>query len=164
LNPIEITTNGFVNKTPNDICSILLDTNRWSEFEGYSILPGIEKAEFEKRTAEVVGSRIKTRNTDGSSHVEEIIEWDVNKKVVFKFQEFNSPLKNFATHFIEEWNFLAKDEGTEIERSMKMYPKHVMAWLILKPISILMKKALEKNLMQLSSDNNIIENKKRKIK
>ena len=59
---------------------------------------------------------------------------------------------------------MTKDEGTEIERSMKMYPKHVMGWLILKPISILMKKALEKNLMQFSSDNNIIENKKRKIK
>jgi len=155
LNPIELTTNGFVNRTPNDICSILLDTNRWSEFEGYSILPGIEKAEFEKRTAEVVGSRIKVRNNDGSSHIEEIVEWDVNKKVVFKFQDFNSILKYFATHFIEEWNFVTKDEGTEIERNMKMYPKHVVGWLILKPVSKLMKKALEKNLMQFSSDNKI---------
>ena len=155
MNPIELTTNGFVNRTPNDICSILLDTNRWSEFEGYSILPGIEKAEFEKRTAEVVGSRIKVRNNDGSSHIEEIVEWDVNKKVVFKFQDFNSILKYFATHFIEEWNFVTKDEGTEIERNMKMYPKHVVGWLILKPVSKLMKKALEKNLMQFSSDNKI---------
>lgn len=150
MNPIKIEVQSIVKISAKEICSIILDTKQWSEFEGYSIIPGIEKAEFEKRTGEVVGSRIKVHNKDGSSHIEEIIEWDVNKKVVLKFLEFNSPLKNFATHFIEEWNFIVSGRENEIYRSMKMYPKNLPGWIFLKQISMLMKKALVKNLIQLS--------------
>jgi len=152
MNPIKIEVNTFINLSPRDICSIILDTNEWNKFEGYSFLPGIEKAEFEKQTDSVVGSRIKVTNKDGSTHVEEIIEWDENRKVAFKFQEFDSPLKNFASHFIEEWNFKTFNSRTEIRRGMKMYPKNLLGLIILQPISILMKRALEKNLEQLSRD------------
>jgi hypothetical protein len=152
LRPIEINTYRLVNKSPQVICSYIQDTDQWSKFEGYFILPGIDKADFEKRTEAVVGSRIKVRNKDGTSHIEEIIEWDENRKVVLRFQEFKSPLKNFAAHFFEEWKFAASEKGTKITRIMKMYPKNLLGWLILKPISLLMKKALEKNLIQLASD------------
>ena len=152
MKPIEIQTYSLIKKSPQEICSYILDTNHWSKFEGYFFLPGIEKAEFEKRTEKIIGSSIKVHNRDGSSHVEEIIAWDVNRKVVLKFQEFNSPLKNFTTHFIEEWRFTVSGRETEIKRSMKMYPINLLGWIILKPISKLMKKALEKNLIQLNKD------------
>lgn len=152
MNPIKIEVQSILKISPKAICSIILDIKQWSEFEGYSIMPGIEKAEFEKRTEEIVGSRIKVHNKDGSSHIEEIIEWDVNRKVVLEFREFNSPLKNFATHFIEEWNFTISGNGTKINRSMKIFPKNLSCWIILKPISLMMKKALHKNLIQLGSD------------
>lgn len=149
MKPIEIIIFGSVQKTSQEICSIILDTNYWSEFKGYFILPGIRSAQFEIRTPSVVGSRIKVQNNDGSSHVEEIIEWNISNKVVLKFQEFDSPLKYFATHFIEVWNFSDSNNGTKIIRTMTLYHKGVIGWLILKPISQLMKKALEKNLTQL---------------
>jgi len=152
MNPIKIEVDSFVNLSPMDICSIILNTNEWNKFEGYSILPGIEKAEFEKRTDSIVGSRIKVTNRDGSTHIEEIIEWDENRKVAFKFQEFDSPLKNFASHFIEEWYFTVSGAGTTISRIMIMYPKNLYGSILLKPISLLMKKALKKNLAQLSKD------------
>jgi hypothetical protein len=150
MNPIELEVHKNSTLSPKEICSIILDTSQWSKFEGYLFLPGIEKAEFEKRTDSVVGSKIKVHNKDGSTHIEEIIEWDENRKVAFKFQEFNSPLKNFATHFIEEWNFTILNSGTEIRRGMKMHPKNLLGLIILKPVSILMKKALKKNLEQLN--------------
>ena len=145
----EISIIGRVDKTPQEICSLILDTNQWSNFEGYFILPGINKAEFEKRTDEIIGSKIKVVNTDGSTHTEEIVEWDANKKVVIIFHEFSLPLKSFATHFIEEWKFAISDNGTEVKRSMKMYPKNLFGWLIIKLITKMMSKALEKNLKQL---------------
>ena len=150
MNPIKIEVNSLVDLSPKEICSIILDTSQWKKFEGYSILPGIKKAEFEKRTDTVLGSRIKVYNTDGSTHIEEIIDWDVNKKVVLKFQEFNSPLKYFASHFIEGWNFVASAHRTEIRRIVKIYPKNIFGFILLRPISLLMKKALVKNLEQLN--------------
>lgn len=150
MNPIKIKVHSIVDLLPKEICSIILDTSQWIKFEGYSFLPGIEKAKFEKRTAAIVGSRIKVHNKDGSTHIEEIIEWDENRKVVLKFQEFNSPLKKFASYFIEEWNFTVTDSGTEILRTIKMYPINLFGLILLKPISILMKKALKNNLEMLN--------------
>jgi hypothetical protein len=152
MNPIKIEVKSLINLSPKEISSIILDTSKWKKFEGYSILPGIEKAEFEKRTDSVVGSKIKVHNKDGSTHIEEIIEWDVHRKVVLKFQEFNSPLKKFASHFMEEWYFTVSDSGTEIVRVMKMYPINITGLILLKPISLLMKKALKKNLELLTQN------------
>ena len=150
MRPIEIKITGHTQKSSQEICSAFLDTDRWSEFEGYFILPGIEKAHFEIKNPGLVGSRIKVLNKDGSTHVEEIIKWDVENKIAFRFLEFHSPLQNFATHFIEAWEFRKSKDGTEVIRTMTMYPKGLFGWFVLMPISFLMKKSFEKNLIQLS--------------
>lgn len=151
MKPIEINVVGHVQKSSQEICAEILDTARWSEFEGYSILPGIENAHFETKTPEVVGSRIKVQNKDGSSHLEEIVEWDLVNRVALRFQDFESPVRHFATHFVETWAFRKSGEGTEVSRKMTMYPKGILGWLMLFPISKLMKKAFEKNLIQSSN-------------
>ena len=150
MKPIEIEIHGHTQQSSQEICMALLDTARWPEFTGYSILPGIKSARFEVQTPNIVGSRIKVQNTDGSSHVEEIVEWDAANKVVLKFQEFEPPLKHLATHFLETWRFQKSASGTDVSRSMAMYPKGLLGWLLLLPISSLMKKAFEKNLVRLS--------------
>lgn len=150
MKPIEVITNDLIKKTSAEICDEILNIDRWKEFKGYSILPGIKNARFDVRTPEVIGSRINVLNTDGSSHVEEIIEWDVEKRISLKFQEFNSPVRNLATHFIETWEFRKSEKGTETIRRMTMYPKGFFGWMILIPISILMKKALAENLRQIN--------------
>ncbi len=154
MKPIEIKIVRHVQKSSPEICTEILDTERWPEFEGYSILPGIKSAHFEVKTPEFVGSRIRVQNKDGSSHVEEIIEWDVANRIALRFQEFNSPLQNLATHFIETWEFRKSPDGTEASRIMTMYPKGLFGWIMLIPISKLMKKAFEKNLSQTSSASN----------
>lgn len=152
MKPIEISIRGYTKRSPQEICTEFLDTERWSDFKGYLMLPGIKSASFESKTPSIVGSRIKVQNTDGSSHVEEIIEWNVENKMALKFQEFDSPLKNFASHFIETWELVPTNNGTEITRSIAMYPKGGVGWLMLLPISQLMKKAFEINADQISSD------------
>jgi len=146
MKPIGIKITAQINQSSEEICAAFLDTNRWAEFKGFSILPGIQKAHFENKTPELVGSRIKVLNSDGSSHLEEIIEWDVSHRIALRFQDFSAPLQHFATHFIEVWEFRQSTEGTVVSRSMVMYPKGLFGWLILVPISKLMKKAFELNL------------------
>ncbi|MFN8410767.1 MAG: hypothetical protein U0Z26_00105 [Anaerolineales bacterium] len=153
MRPIEIKIIGHIQKSSSEICEEVLDTERWSEFKGHSILPGVKSAHFEVKTPELVGSRIKVHNTDGSFHVEEIIEWDVTNRIALRFQEFNSPLQNLATHFVETWEFRKLPDGTEASRIMTMYPKGLLGWLMLIPISKLMKKAFEKNFRQTNNAN-----------
>ena len=150
MHTIEVKIVGRTQKSPQEVCTELLDTARWSEFQGYSILPGIDHARFETKTPGLVGSRIRVQNKDGSSHVEEIIEWDVDSKVALRFQEFDAPLRHLATCFVETWSFKKSAEGTEVSRTMTMYPKGMFGWLMLIPISRLMKKAFEKNLILMS--------------
>jgi hypothetical protein len=151
MKPIEVRIVGVVRRSPQEICAEILDTSRWPEFTGYAFLPGIEEAHFEIQTPEVIGSRIKVRNTDGSTHIEEIVEWNLPSRLALKFQTFESPVKHLATHFLEVWTFRETAGGTEVTRSMTMYPKGIAGWLMLIPISKLMKKAFEKNLNQTST-------------
>ncbi len=151
MKPIEVKIVGYSNQTSQEACSALLDMERWPEFEGYSIMPGIESAQLERQIPGMVGTRIRVKNLDGSSHVEEIVEWDDENQIALRFQEFNSPLKNLASHFIERWQFRKSERGLEITRTISMYPMNIFAWVTLMPISGLMKKALEKNLLKTSN-------------
>ena len=63
------------------ICAEIANVDAWNQFGGYGVLPGIEKAMYETRTADMIGSRIRVRNTDGSGHVEEITQWTPGKAV-----------------------------------------------------------------------------------
>jgi hypothetical protein len=159
MKPIVIKITRHTQKTSQEICSEFLDTDRWSEFEGYFILPGIEKAHFELRTPGLVGSRIQVQNKDGSAHVEEIIQWDVENIISLRFQEFQSPLKNIAAHFIETWEFRKSAYGTEVTRTMTMVSKGLMGWFLLAPISLLMKKAFIKNVNKMGRYEGINERK-----
>lgn len=145
MKPIEVKIVGYIKKSSEEICADFLNLERWSEFEGYSILPGIKNAGFEVKTSGLTGSKIRVQNTDGSSHVEEIIEWDTANRIAARFQDFDSSLKYLATHFVETWEFLESADGTEVTRKMTMHPKGLIGWLMLVPISRLMKKAFEKN-------------------
>ena len=51
----------------------ILDLSKWPEFNGYGPLPGIREADFETKTDEIVGTKIRVTNRDGSTHVEEIL-------------------------------------------------------------------------------------------
>lgn len=150
MRPIEIRVTGRTTQSPVEICEAALDMDRWSEFQGYMMIPGIAEAHFEKKTPEVVGSRIRVHNKDGSSHVEEILEWDPTRKVVFRFQAFGSPLKYLASHFIETWLFSPAPNATVITRQMTMHPNGISGWLLLFPVSRMMKRAFEKNKHQLT--------------
>ena len=146
MKPIEFQVTARSSKIPQQLCAEFLDTDRWPEFEGYLFLPGVKNAAFEHHTPEVTGSRIRVQNTDGSSHVEEIIEWDPARRLAVQFGEFQPPLSRLATHFVETWQFRETDQGTEITRGMEMVPKGMIGWLMLRMVAILMKKAFEKQM------------------
>lgn len=143
---IQIKTNFRTKMSSKEIGEYILDTNQWSKFRGYAIIPGIKKAIFEIRTNEIVGSKIRVISDDNSSYIEEIIEWDIFNRIALKFTDFSPPLKYLASHFIETIEFQVVSDETKISRMITMYPKGILGWLILTPISKLMKRALIKHM------------------
>lgn len=144
MKPIVIAVEGVGSMSSEEVCASILDLDRWREFEGHGFLPGIERAVFEVRTPEVVGTRIRVFSKDGSEHVEEIVEWDTQRRIAMKFQDFQSPVRRLATGFLESWTFSPGTEGLRMRREMAMYPKGIFGWLMLRMISRMMRQAFLK--------------------
>src|SRR5687767_6576139 len=98
------------------MCDLTAQVERWPEFEGYGIVPGIANAAFETRTDGMIGSHVRVQNRDGSSHTEEFIDWVPGKRVLIRMSGFSKPLGYLADHFLEEWRFEPVDGGSHVWR------------------------------------------------
>lgn len=96
MKPIKFACHDTLPFGPEEITRRILDLTNWPDFQGYGPIPGIKVAEFEVRTPGIVGSRIRVSNTDGSSHVEEIVEWQPDRRLRMRFQDFSAPLSRLA--------------------------------------------------------------------
>lgn len=150
MKPITFICHMKLNIAPEAIAAQILDLDKWLEFNGYGPLPGIKSAAFEVRTPEIVGTRIRVVNRDGSSHVEEITHWQPDKRLELRFTNFAPPLSKMADHFVERWDFEMDGAVTKVKRSMELYPKVIWSWPPLWMISFLLKGAIAKHLRQMA--------------
>src|SRR5438105_12141713 len=134
MRPIRFSCTDTLALAPADIAGRILDLANWTDFTGYAVLPGIKAAVYEVRTPDVVGTRIRVTNTDGSSHVEEIVEWQPDHSLRLQMEEFSPPLSRLATGFEESWAFQRLGEATKVTRSFHLHPKssftRPVLWLI----------------------------------
>lgn len=151
MKPITFTCRETLPLAPADIAAQILHLAKWPEFTGYGPLPGIQSAVFEVRTPEIVGTRIKVTNTDGSTHVEEIVEWEPDARLVLHMSDFWPPLSRLASRFEEEWGFERARETTHVERTFRLYPKSVLTRPALWLISILLRRAVARHLRQIKT-------------
>lgn len=151
MNPIGFQCHHIIARTGSEICSEIADTAHWGGFTGYGILPGIESAEYEKRTDDMVGSRIRVRNTDGSQHVEEITKWVPGREVGMKLHEFSPPLSHLATHITEEWDFQAQDHATLVTRTFHIFPRRAATRPIVWLISLFFRRAIARHLAAMAA-------------
>ncbi len=133
----------------DEIAEQILNLANWPDFKGFAMLPGIESAVFEVKTPEIVGSRIRVTNTDGSSHVEEIVEWQANRRLRLHMMEFSRPLSRLATGFLETWDFERGNGGTNVVRSFELHARSVLTRPLLWVISIFLKQAIARHLSQM---------------
>jgi hypothetical protein len=155
MKPITFTCEETLALVPDDIARQILDVTKWPDFHGYGPLPGIKVAEFEVQTSEIVGSRIGVTNTDGSKHVEEIIEWQPDHRVQLHMKDFSAPLSRLATRIEEMWEFERVGNETKVTRSFQMHAKSTLAWPLLWAISILLKKAIARHLREMRTSGEV---------
>jgi hypothetical protein len=149
MKPITFTCEATLPQKPEEIASQILDLSRWIEFNGYGPLPGIRQAEFEIRTAEIIGTGIRVTNRDGSTHVEEIVEWEPTRRLRLHMHEFSPPVSRLATGFAETWEFERVGDDTHVVRSFEMHPKSALTRPLLWLISFLLKRAIALHLEQM---------------
>jgi len=153
MKPITFSCEETLNVAAGVIAEQVLDVSKWTDFKGYLVLPGIKVAEFEIKTPAIVGSRIRVINTDGSTHVEEIVDWQPDQRIEMHMKEFSAPLSRLATGIEETWDFKRIDDATRVTRSFKMHPKSALARPVLWLISIILKKAIARHLRHIRQEN-----------
>ena len=151
MKPITFTCEETQPLAPEDIARQILDLTKWPDFHGYGPIPGIKVAEFEVLMPEIVGSRIRVTNTDGSKHVEEIVEWQPAHRLRLHMKEFSAPLSRLATRIEETWEFDRVGNETKVTRSFQMHAKSARARPMLWVISFLLKGAVARHLREMRS-------------
>jgi hypothetical protein len=149
MTPISFSCEETLPLAPEDIARQILDLTKWPEFHGYGPIPGIKTAVFDVETPGVVGTRIRVTNLDGSSHVEEIVEWQPDRRVRLEFKEFSPPLSRLATMFEEIWDFERLEGQTKVTRSFRLHAKSKLARCLLWLISFLLKRAIARHLREM---------------
>ena len=152
MRPISFELTRTISRSPAKICDEFRDLNRWPEFKGYGILPGIEWAVYETRTPEMVGSRIRVRNRDGSEHVEEIIRWDSQNGFLLTMDSFSPPLKHLATRFTEEWLLVNDGASTLVTRRFQLFARRPLTRPLLWLISLFFKRAIARHLADMGME------------
>ncbi|MEZ4681522.1 MAG: SRPBCC family protein [Caldilineaceae bacterium] len=152
MQPIRFACSAIIHKSAPAICAEIADLARWPEFAGYGPLPGIARAAYERRTADMVDSRIRVHNTDGSTHVEEIYAWAPEVQVAMRLGEFSPPLCHLASHFTEEWGFADEHGATRVTRAFALFPKHAMTRPLLWLIAQFFRRAIARHLVQMARE------------
>jgi hypothetical protein len=116
MKPITFSCEQTLALAPEDIARQILDVTKWPDFHGYGPIPGIKIAEIEVRTPEIVGSRIRVTNTDGSNHVEEIAEWQPDHRLQLHMKDFSAPLSRLAIGIEETWEFERVGNEGQVEK------------------------------------------------
>jgi hypothetical protein len=99
-----------------------------------------------------VGTRVRVANTDGSSHVEEIVEWEPDRRLQLRMHRFSKPLGWLATEFRESWDFRPAGAGTLVLRGFEMHPRSIWTWPALKAVSFLVRRAIQRHLRQMAGE------------
>jgi hypothetical protein len=146
MKPITFACEETLPLAPEDIARQILDPTKWPDFHGYGPIPGIKSAEFAVQTPGIVGSRIRVTNRDGSTHVEEIVEWQPHDRIRLHMKEFSAPLSRWATGFEETWEFKDTGNETHVTRSFRLHAKSRSARLFLWVISFFLKRAIVRHL------------------
>lgn len=149
MKPITFSCAETLPLAPEEVAGQILDLANWPGFTGYGPLPGIKAAAFEARTPGVVGTRIRVTNTDGFSHVEEVVEWESDRRLRLEMMDFSPPLSRLAARFEETWEFECGTHGTRAVRSFALHPTSSFARPVLWLISFLLRRAVARHLRQM---------------
>lgn len=140
--PFRFSVNAQVELSPAEVMDQILEVSRWSDFPGYGFIPGIDKAQFQVWCDEIVDSRILVENTDGSRHVEEVVDYVSEQRICFEMKEFDSVVAHLVDHIEETWTLEADSKKTSLTRTFALHSAHWVARPLVWVVSQMLKRAV----------------------
>lgn len=148
---IKFSVNVETSLSPGELFDEFFRVENWHSFKGYGPVPGIHEVEMVGVAGSKIGTKFKVLNTDGSSHEETVVEFEANKNLVMKMDTFSKPLNRLASHFVEKWHVEVQGVKTHVERSFELYPKNLAGEVVLRIISLFLKRAVDIHTRQLGN-------------
>jgi hypothetical protein len=152
MKPIRFAVEETLASDPARVVAQILDLANWPKFRGFGLIPGIQAAEFIVRRPEVIGTRIHVVSLDESSHVEEIIEFERDRRLRLRMHNFSLPVSRVALQFHETWEFEPSAGQTRVTRSFELYPRSNWARPMLWIISLFLRHAIRRNLREMKRE------------
>jgi hypothetical protein len=152
MKPIRFAVEETLASDPARVVAQILDLASWPKFRGFGPIPGIQAAEFIVRRPDVVGTRIRVVSLDGSSHIEEIVEFERDRQLRLRMHDFSLPVSRVALQFHETWEFVPSEGQTKVTRSFELYPRSNWARPMLWIISLFLRRAIRRNLREMKRD------------
>jgi hypothetical protein len=130
----------------------ILDVASWPSWHGYGPIPGIREARFLARTENGVGSRIGVTNSDGTTHVEEVIAWQPPHAAELRIAELSPPLSRLATHMLERWRVEpGENGGSRVTRTFELHAAGIAGRLALPIVAFFLGRAVARHLRELDA-------------
>lgn len=108
------------------ICDEFLDPSTWNSFRGNLVVPGITRAtRQEPLDGAGIGMVFDVWNTDGTTHREEVIDYEHGRCIAMRMTAFPAPLRFLVREIGEEWQFSA----AAVTRSFRLTPSGPLAIL-----------------------------------
>jgi len=121
MKPITLKVKETHQSAPSVLAERILNPGRDRNFVGQDESPGILSATVEQRPAEVIGTRTRVTTDEGTSYIEEIVEWEPDKRVSVEVKEFSDSMASARFRFIESWEFERIDDKTKVIRSLTAF-------------------------------------------
>lgn len=102
---------------PEQVFDFLASEEGFLSFAGGGIVPGIAEVRFDHGGFRKVGSKARVRNTDGSTHREEIRRVDRPRGYAVRIDRLSSPFRFLVRHVDEVWTLSPNGTGTSIDRA-----------------------------------------------
>lgn len=148
VRPVVFACSERIRLSPRELSERFTRVEEWHEFEGWGPIPGIARAQYEVRTPVMTGSRIRVLNRDGSSHVEEVVEWLPGERLRIRMDGFTRPLARVARAFTEEWRF-SSEAGTQVTRVYRIFslePRTAAVRPLLVLLAFFLKRAIARHM------------------
>lgn len=114
---LAITTSYQFSTTPEFLFDFTNDAANFSSFVGFGPIPGIRNARYETTGEAAVGSRRRVVKSDGTEHVEKIVELQRPVRHVSRITELSPPFSWLVRYGEDDWRFRPSHAGTLVQRT-----------------------------------------------
>lgn len=130
--------------SPERTFATITATDNMQSFVGYGPIPGILEVRLEGELG--VGGQLHVKNTDGSTHREQIEVFEPARCYQLRIGHFDSPMRLLTSHAIERLEFFSEGDGCRVERTFRFSLTSPLASPLALPlVRVFFARALDRN-------------------